>query len=76
MDINQLEKEAKEAVDRHNSGSFKDSRIPVVQIWNTHKLPKDFPIPMVYIGFHKNKHIYNLDAHQILKYIKRYRAEF
>lgn len=76
MDINQLEKEAKEAVDRHNSSLYKGTRIPVVQIWNTHKLPDSFPIPMVYIGYHKNKHVYNLDALQILKYIERYRAEF
>lgn len=76
MNINQLETEAIQAIERHKTSVLSSKTFPVVQIWNSRKLLDDFPISMVYIGFHKGKHVYNLDAHQILRYIERYKAEF
>jgi hypothetical protein len=48
---------------------------PVVQIWQEKQL-LEFPIKYKYLGYRKGKHVYNLDARQLLQYIERYKLEF
>lgn len=75
MKKEQLRKMATEAIERWNSSPFKLSQEPIVQFWQTAKLPSDFPIPAEYLGKRKGRHVYNLSAKAVLQYIDRHDLE-
>ena len=77
MQLEELERLAAQAIGNpRKSLFFKNETSPVVQIKNTTKLPGDFPIINQYLGYHNGKHIYNLDAVAVIKYVQRHKAEF
>jgi hypothetical protein len=75
--MEELEIQANRAILEAQNNPFikKLNKKPVIQIWQNQPL-SEFPIEYEYIGYRKGKHVYNLDAQQVLQYIKRYKLEF
>lgn len=77
MQMQKLEILAHKAILECQTNPFKQklNTKPVVQIWQNKPL-SEFPVNYEYIGYRKGKHVYNLDARQLLQYIERYKLEF
>jgi hypothetical protein len=75
--MQELETLAETAILKAQSNPFmrKFGTTPVVQIWQDKPL-SEFPVEYEYLGYRKGKHVYNLDARQLLQYIERYKLEF
>lgn len=77
MDTEELRKQALKAINQVDSNPFtrKLGLVPIVQVHSRHRVA-GFPVKNKYVGFQNGRHVYNLDARQVIQHLDRHDLEF
>lgn len=77
MDTEELRRQALKSIEQVQNNPFTRQLglTPIVQVYSRREVA-GFPVKFKYMGFQNSRHVYNLDARQVIQHLDRHDLEF